>query len=135
MSKAMFSACGLHFSYECFSQCKWNLDETRSTPELAASKLLKGFSFNTKGLPCIVHIVNKGIIKIHNRNSGALWVSEKAKLKTGEKIVYMKCWHPLCQKETSCQMELFDAHGWALVSKADLERLTGNPSISDSAKI
>lgn len=113
---------------------RWNLDETRSAPELAISRSLKGSSFNTKGLPCIVHMVTKGIIKIHQKNSGALWVSEKAKLKSGEKIVYMKCWHPLCQKEI-CGKEQFDQHGWALVSRSDLEKLVGSPSVSDHAKL
>lgn len=147
LSKAMYAYNSSIFSNALFSQVPWNKDVQRGFPEfvLPPNKTIDGISLNTVRLPCIVHMVMHGTIKIHNKNSGAIWIASKAKLKdTGEELVYMKCWHPLCKKKVeeyrakaseNVAPYKFDISGWALVCKQDLEHVIGSIHVDKEAKI
>lgn len=84
-----------------------------------------------------------GTVKVHGKNSGAIWVAHKAKLKaSGEELVYMKCWHPVCRqkvdeyrKKDDMEAPMFDASGWALVCKKDLEHVIGSIQVDKNARI
>lgn len=150
LSKAMFAYNGSIFSNGLFSQVPWNMDPQRGFPEfvLSPNKQLDGVSLNTCKLPCVVHMVMHGVIKIHQKNSGAMWIATKAKLKdTGEELVYMKCWHPMCKQQvvdyrkreeeacTAASGYKFDGNGWALVCKKDLECVIGSVQVDKDARI
>jgi hypothetical protein len=151
LSKAMFSYNASIFSNSLFSQCPYNLDAQRGFPEyvLPPNKAVDGTSLHTKGLPCIVHMVLHGIVKIHQKNCGAMWIASKARLNKdkGEELVFMKCWHPICQKKVSEYRQkagesclktedyMFDGNGWAVVCKRDLQSVIGNVEVDEDAKI
>lgn len=89
-----------------------------------------------------------GTVKIHKKNQGAMWIAKKARIQnTKEELVYMKCWHPSCKLEVdnyrkqaaeaclSSAEYKFDANGWAIVCKADLENVIGSVEVDKHAKI
>ncbi len=148
MSKAMFSAGGDILSSALFTQCPWNRDKEKGFPEFVLSRDLDGTSLNSRKLPCIVHMVMNGQIKIHQKNWGAMWVAKKAKdSATKDKLVYMKCWHPACKLKVDEYREKvvgpsvggvssrFDCHGWALVCRSNLEQLVGSVDVDTNARI
>ncbi len=149
MSKAMYSFNASIFSQSLFSECPYNHDMKRGSPEFVVppNKVLEGSSLHTKKLPCIVHMVMHGIIKIHKKNSGAMWIATKAKHKNCDKeeLVFMKCWHPTCREKVKdyrtkaansvCEDYKFDGNGWALVRKQDLEHVIGTVEVDKDAKI
>lgn len=150
-SKAMYSYGTIIFSNGLFSQCPYNLDTQRGFPEfvLPPNKVIEGASFNTRKLPCIVHMAMHGTIKIHSSCNGGMWIAAKAKHKnTDEELVYMKCWHPSCRLKvedyrtkmmqdavTNPSAYKFDAGGWALVRKQDLANVIGSVEVDKHAKI